>query len=142
MSSMDDLVQFLRARLDEDEQAARAAAEPEQWVELNRTPQTSWSVEYWADPDRAAVVAEGSSAYPVVVTTQGMEEADAEARAAHIARHDPTRVLAEIDAKQRLIEWVLRWPMRPAPPSSVDGVLELLALPYAGHPDHRDAWRP
>lgn len=100
---MDELVQWLRAQLDEDERIARAAAEPEQWVELNRAPQTSWSVDRWADPDRAAVVAEESSAYPVVATTQGMDEADAEARVAHIAEHDPARVLREIDAKRRIL---------------------------------------
>jgi hypothetical protein len=52
------------------------------------------------------------------------------------------RVLAECEAKRRLIRWVQQWPLRPYPPSSIDGVLELLALPYADHPDYDKARRP
>ncbi|MFE7954405.1 DUF6221 family protein [Streptomyces sp. NPDC057413] len=147
---MDDLVAFLRARLDEDERIARAAAEPERWVELNRAPQRSWSVEFWADPDRAAVVAEGSSAYPVVVTTQGMAEEDAEARALHIARHDPARVLRDIEADRALldryaevaandmddVEYAHGWA------NALGLAVRYRAVRFADHPDYREGWRP
>ncbi|GGZ28521.1 hypothetical protein GCM10010387_22480 [Streptomyces inusitatus] len=104
MSDMtNDLVEFLRARLDEDEAAARAAAEPPSWVKLDRHPQLEWSVQYWDAPDRAVVVAEESSAYAVVATEAGEGEEDADARVQHIARHDPARVLAEIEATRRII---------------------------------------
>ncbi|MGW1121081.1 DUF6221 family protein [Streptomyces tanashiensis] len=155
---MDDLITFLRARLDEDAAAARAAAEPESWMELNREPRPSWYVQYWADPDVAAVIADPeSSAYPVVTTAEGMSEDDADRRAAHIARHDPARVLAEVEAKRRMIElhgcteghecstldragnidhctWVME--------GEACTTLRLLALPYADHPDYQDTWRP
>ncbi|MGW0131915.1 DUF6221 family protein [Streptomyces sp. NPDC003299] len=147
---MDELVEFLRARLDEDERIARAAAEPELWVELNRAPQQSWSVEFWADPDRAAVVAEGSSAYPVVVTTQGMAEEDAEARALHIARHDPARVLREVEAGRRLIRAHSKWCEGRCevkyPEGGFDAAhywnIKVRAESYADHPDYREDWRP
>jgi len=47
----------------------------------------------------------------------------------HFARWDPARVLAECDAKRRIVTecgWVT--------------VMQLLALPYADHPDFRDEW--
>ncbi len=56
------------------------------------------------------------------------------------------RMLAECDAKRRIVEL--------EPPATGDGgfpegyweahqlVLRLLALPYAGHPDYEEAWRP
>ncbi|MCX5201057.1 DUF6221 family protein [Streptomyces sp. NBC_00237] len=97
----DDLVEFLHARLAEDEAAARAASEPEEWVEKRPT----WNVQYWADPDRAAVIADpDSSAYPVVTSIAGEAEDVAEVFVRHIARHDPARVLAEVDAKRRMLD--------------------------------------
>ncbi|MFB6626495.1 MULTISPECIES: DUF6221 family protein [unclassified Streptomyces] len=140
---MDDLMAFIRARLDEDEQTARAAAEPESWMELDREPRPSWYVQYWADPDVAAVIADPeSSAYPVVTTAEGMSEDDADRRAAHIARHDPARVLAEVEAKRRILSAYENYD-NDAPELDVpESVLRLLALPYADHPDYRKEWRP
>lgn len=61
---------------------------------------------------------------------------------------DPARVLAECEAKRRIVE---------LHPSVIDDgqtvcseeqaewpcpTLRLLALPYADHPDYRDEWRP
>ncbi|WP_238741501.1 DUF6221 family protein [Kitasatospora sp. A2-31] len=146
---------FLRARLDEDEEAARAAAEPESWVQINRDLMPSWSLQWWADPDVVAVVADETSAHPVAITPDGMEERDAEARAAHIARHDPARVLAEVDAKRRILS---RYTSavedsaedaegyydenRAEDARQLRPVLRLLALPYAGHPGYRPEWAP
>ncbi|MFC8273730.1 DUF6221 family protein [Streptomyces sp. NPDC057271] len=116
---MDDLAQFLRARLDEDEQTARRAGDS--FRQIGKT-----GVIVSTEGDRAEECATANWA--------GIAE--------HIVRHDPARVLAEVDAKRQLIDWVLRWPMRPHAPSSVDGILERLALPYADHADYRDEWRP
>lgn len=54
----------------------------------------------------------------------------------------PARILADCEAKRRIVAWVNQWPWRAEPPSSVDGLLPLLALPYADHPDYRPEWRP
>lgn len=152
---MDDLVKFLRARLDDDEAAARAASEPESWMELNREPRPNWHVQYWADPDVAAAIADPeSSAYPVATTPEGMDEADAAARIQHIVRHDPARVLREVEAKRQLILWYEKPEESTALPdyfnrfntsvqqSVLVQVLRHLALPYADHPDYREEWRP
>jgi hypothetical protein len=58
-----------------------------------------------------------------------------------IERYTPARVLAECEAKRRIIEqlsdvgWVGSYAVR-------DFVLEQLTLPYADHPDFREEWRP
>lgn len=90
----DERVVFLWARLDEDEVAARAAM----WDELSGT----WT----ARPPRAVyeryTVAEYCDDVVVVVAP---ENADGVGR--HVARHDPCRVLAEVEAKRALIDDLL-----------------------------------
>ncbi|GII86615.1 hypothetical protein Ssi03_46050 [Sphaerisporangium siamense] len=127
---MDDLVAFLRARLDEDEQMARAAGGAWQYVALpDVISPAGHSLQL--DDDRALV-------------DVGFMEDDAlrPAEAQHIAHHDPARVLREVEAKRRLIEAHVDhyglvfdhfWPVP---------VLSLLALPYADHADYREEWRP
>jgi hypothetical protein len=59
----------------------------------------------------------------------------------HMVAWTPGRVLAECEAKRRIIErvsevkWTGSYAVR-------DVVLEILALPYADHPDYRPEWRP
>lgn len=120
---VDDLIAFLRARLDEDEQEATAAS-PGPWK---------------ANAEQDEVLAVDDIE---VATGFALSGNQLRATVRHIVRHDPTRVLREVEAKRELINWVLRWPLRPAPPSSVDGVLERLALAYVDHPDYRNEWRP
>jgi hypothetical protein len=64
--------------------------------------------------------------------------------ARYIARWDPAGVLAEVDAKRRILD--LRSDGYGA---EVDGfneavaaVTDLLALPYADRPGYRDEWGP
>jgi hypothetical protein len=116
---VEDLVQWLRAQLDEDERTARAAdaAKDDNW---------------WWGPD---------------------SESAAER---HVARHDPARVLREIDAKRQLIE-LHQERLEQGYGSDVcaecdfGGVsqtyypcatLRLLALPYTDQPGYQEAWRP
>lgn len=47
----------------------------------------------------------------------------------------PARVLAECDAKRRIITWDADQPVE-------RGILALLALPYADHPDYDAEWAP
>lgn len=67
------ITEFLNARLDEDEAAARAARP---WWPSTYTPE-------FAKEDRAV----------------------------HIARHDPDRVLAEVEAKRKIIAFHDQWPV-------------------------------
>lgn len=104
---MTDPIAFLRARLDEDEQVA-LAAKPGPWQ------------------------VDGGTVYARHPTDEIVDYTDS---ADHIARHDPTRVLADVAAKRQIIELVI---------GAYAGyaVLPLLALPYAGHPDYREDWKP
>jgi hypothetical protein len=139
---MDDLVEWLRAQLDEDERIARAAggAAWEElpvsgWVHTSPLPDTEWQ-----PPGYDHHVA--SAPLPV--------------DRAHIVRHDPARVLREIDGKRQILralenaEVALRnTEPREDPHDLVKGAtnglrtaVRTLALPYADRPGYRDAWRP
>jgi hypothetical protein len=60
----------------------------------------------------------------------------------HVARWDPARVLAECEAKRRIIDqaeqWIENYDEGTDPMSAA--TLRLLALPYADHPDYDPKW--
>lgn len=61
---------------------------------------------------------------------------------------DPARLLTECEAKRQIIERArMAWDNSDCTECNeagylADDLLKLLALPYAGHPDYRDDWRP
>ena len=131
----DDLVAFLRARLDDDEQVARAAT-PGPWM--------------WI----AGRVYQEAELGRVVVPTDDLDRGLVEPEdLKHIARHDPARVLREVDAKRQILnayEWALAHPhkddetgywVRKGETSTLAEDVRLLASVYADHPDFRDEWR-
>lgn len=111
------LTEFLLARIAEDEEAAHGAAAAMQ----SNYGTGSWDVR----PDGRLGLGGGLSLGVGPV-------------APHVARHDPARVLAECEAKRRIVEEVL--PIHPDYDPLY--VQRLLALPYADHPDYQEAWRP
>lgn len=140
---MYDLVQFLRDRLTEDEQAAKdAGGKAWQWDQHYGDMCNDPTCEYGelATDDTVLMEVHG---YDIRAPWQG---------AAHIARHHPARILAEVDAKRRLLEkaadaerysrttWANAGSVGAA--SAYRATLRLLALPYADHPDYREEWRP
>lgn len=134
---MEDLVAFLRARLDDDEERAKASAGAP-WVTLQGVGLTQVLVDAQAIRDEKWKF--GTLGH--VASVERKVDAD------HIARHDPARVLAEVDAKRRLLTQFelrgnsVRRTVQPATGGVWDDLLRLLALPYAGHPGYRDEWRP
>jgi Family of unknown function (DUF6221) len=68
----------------------------------------------------------------------------------HYGQHGPSRVLADCDAKRRIVEHVQGVGGDAGDPAGVEPeslpmathVLRLLALPFADHPDYREEWRP
>lgn len=123
---MGNLVQFLRDRLDEDEAAARRAGDS--FRQIGET-----GVIVATEGDRAEECASANWA--------GIAE--------HIVRHDPARVLAEVEAKRVLLADYERfvaerrrmmggWDSYPEP----SPVLMAFAAVYADHSDYRDEWRP
>ena len=139
---MDDLVAFLRARLDEDEQAAHVAASANpgspatRWSaeKVDRQGTAGWRKVWGVVPERVQgnvlAICEGDI-LPKVVT--------------HVARHDPAHVLREVEAKRQLLAWIERtgdW----AAENNLwtydrDEPLKVLALAYSDHPDYQESWR-
>jgi hypothetical protein len=133
------LTEFLLARIAEDEAGARAATRgPWAWSHP-RMDLVESILQLETDPD-----ALGEDDYgECVACFYGMDHikshAPDQADADHIVRWDPSRVLAECEAKRRIVEWcsgptASEWHELP--------VLAMLALPYADHPDYDEAWRP
>lgn len=145
MSDVDDLVTFLRARLDEDDAAARAAS----WDEWDST---HWHTHHRAQYDgRWAVI---DAADDGVITSVDPQASDDPGVAAHIARHDPARVLREVEAKRQIMRVHNardNWGTCIGCPRDAGGsmhvgidecpILRALALSYADHPDYREDWR-
>lgn len=142
---MDDLVAFLKARLDEDEKLARAAAElcgchP-------ATPHWEFDDSDEGDGGRILII---DHPHPNVdrlrIEKRWNRTYSDQFMARHIARHDPARVLAEVKAKRLIVdrcEYQLRTYVGvPTAVATEWLTLRLLALPYADHPDYRADWAP
>lgn len=143
---MSDLAEFLLERIAEDEAIARAAI----GTAAFQRQTGHWSFEdvpakYGVTPIVFAV-ADGGGKTQVANLAMAWERNE---RGAHIARFDPARILAECDAKRRIIELhsgphncenvhtgQVGWNVNPCT------TLELLALPYADHPDYQQEWKP
>ena len=140
---MDELVQFLRGRLHEDEQAAQAAGHA-------RVAPTPWRGESWDD-----AVLDGDGL--VDARGNGIAVVKGERVRDHIVRHDPARVLRDIEAKRRLVEEFAQAGSVPDTPErradrhwqgdfgylqGLARAVHLLASVYADHPDYREEWAP
>ena len=130
------LVEFLRAMYAAEEQHARDL-DGEEW-----RADTQVGDEY-----NIAVVVDRRGSPVARCGAEGLD--GGELRARHIARHDPARVLRDVEAKRRILDsyvaefgedelngdvgyspeqWLARQTLR------------LLALPYADHPDYNPQW--
>lgn len=139
-----DILAFVKARIAEDEQTALAAGETD--------PERCWRFD---DERRTCKVIDGTG--DTVVYDEGSPN---EGQAAHIVRHDPSRVLREVAAKRRMLAAVERWhdphpgldctnaddPWAPcelhaAATGRLDPyVLKLLAGIWSDHPDYNPSW--
>jgi len=152
---------FVLARYGEIEAIARAAAD-----ESEASPYGTW--QFTVDRDEAsdgqvrevAALRLGSEVLSSV--GPGHLYFPGEEMATHIACHDPAYVLADIAAKRQLVERCVDDLAhgRDLPEGVRDGrdpdeveldeeiaavaktTLEILALPFAGHQDWREEWRP
>jgi Family of unknown function (DUF6221) len=120
-----DLVAFLSARLDEDEGKARLAAREG----------GTWKQE---DPERwpGRIVSLGG----VVVYD---ELAPDDYQAEHIARHDPARVLREVEAKRAILELyeaAVEHDDTSLGVATLRTVVKTLAKVWREHPDYDPAW--
>lgn len=137
----DDLVAFLDARLAEDEATARAAGGKYE------------SGLRWYEPDRDShpgLVGDGNGQV-VTYDTDTIRE-----HGTHIARHDPARVLRQVDAMRRVVvvyenaERALRSAEPDTPPhdlmtgatNTMRRTLRHLATIWQGHEEYRQEWAP
>jgi uncharacterized protein DUF6221 len=144
--TVNDLIAFLNARLDEDEAIAEAAG--------GSAPQGVWAQ---VDPDRRPGRIDCDSGY-VVTYDEGSPD---DGQAAHIARHDPARALREVAAKRSILKRHVpvvagygpledqqccaaessdedMWYAKSWPCSTV---LALAAV-WNDHPGYQDEWKP
>ncbi len=141
------LTEFLLARIAEDEAVAAAAVSRRDGVDK------------WEAVGSGTVVGPG---YDKVKHVMLPSSEDGAAR--HIARHDPARVLAEVEAKRRIVGIHELDPIEVYSWGTTGGgcglcdhscetggdtwghdpceTLKALALPYADHPDYRQEWKP
>jgi len=152
-----DLVAFLRARYDDEARAATAATPGPWW----HNPSKQWlGPEEFEAYDRTMgeefVGYGGPHPFTGCIAATGpADNPQSMADAAHIARWHPARVLAEVDAKRRIVDRLDYWETA-ASRAGVAGLsnfergtraellatCRLLALPYADHPDYQPAWVP
>lgn len=149
---MSELVEFLRARLAEDERTAQAAGEKRGMSWVGKPLRGAGEI-------RGEVV---SVSWPIARIPSVLAAADELDIAEHIAGHDPARVLQAVEAGRRVVaeyEAALqaseKWGNGDGTPTARQRraeafgrrntmilMLRLLALTYSGHPDYREEWQP
>ncbi|WP_433241476.1 DUF6221 family protein [Streptosporangium sp. CA-135522] len=127
---MDGLIAFLRARWGEEEADARLAS-------------AVYGKSWWWNPAFGLVKGDPDDSEATSIFSLG-EETVAEVWSEvgpHIARHDPARVLRDIEAKWRMLELAQDMLASPIEPGAGQD-LRLFALPYADHSDYQPEWKP
>lgn len=149
---MDDLVAFVRARLDEDA-GATGACDPGPWE--------------WTDRGHSAQLKADGPGFQLILDVDQNAKRPGEwgitdsPNLQHIARQDPARVLREVEAKRQMLRVAFEhaaamdaefgdccdadvFERNGCKYTSTDKLplLRLLAAPYASHPNYRESWRP
>ncbi|MGI5222191.1 DUF6221 family protein [Nocardia sp. CA-290969] len=124
-----NIEEFIKARLDEDEEIARAASA----VDVEGP---SWRVRK-LDHHGMAVFGDHQSAPP-----DGRLGFHEDAQTDHIARHDPARVLRDVAGKRRMLALATEVARSGAEFADQDfaTLTGALAEPYADHPDYQQEW--
>jgi hypothetical protein len=138
---VNDLVEFLRARLDEDEQVAREAAEHGEGVYDSPMQATFWSPRVLAEVEAKRLIVERHR--PISEPVEWPDDQTGKGEA----------LVCSSCGNRDLDGWINWRPLVGEAGVFPDGVtppyvlapcetLRLLALPYAEHPDYRQEWRP
>jgi len=107
------LTEFLMARIAEDEAVARGAADNERYTTDGAEDWAAWAIK-------------GMMRVGMALDSF-----------AHVERWTPARVLAECEARRRIVEDCQR-----SQALAQHRVIRWLALPYADHSDYQDEWKP
>lgn len=142
-----DLAAWLLEQIADDERVALAVPETDRrWSYRPAIPAATgdgrFDSEAVLDLERTVLPADGDEGVTV-------------AEAQHVARWSPAGVLAECDAKRRIVQQVVpgidglwdqiegEFGVGPSVPCEESALLlRLLALPYADRPGYREEWRP
>ena len=121
-----DLLDFLRARLDDDQRIAQDAV-----AKLGADGDVAeWQADAWSV--YCGGVGDGTLAGTGRVFSGSWPDNPPTSVSTHIARHDPAHVLREVAAKRAIIDMV-----NSPPPMT----LRWLAAVWSDHPDYRAEWR-
>jgi hypothetical protein len=133
---IDEMITFVRLQLDEDEQKA-LAIDAKEWAE-----DSSWFKDML---DPLPSQRRERPGWLPMITVEDVR---------HIARHDPARVLREVEARRRLIDQyeAMRAGVEAAAGTILAGAakvrlgayemaVKIMALPYSDHPGFREEWR-
>ncbi|WP_150112998.1 DUF6221 family protein [Streptomyces violaceusniger] len=126
-----DLLMFMRARLDEDFAAVRLVL----GVSVVAAIRHGESAPRWVPSPKSDTGVWDTNGVPRVKYAWPRERA-------HIIRHDPARVLAEVEAKRVLVDEFERCGPNNPRHSVLHFTVRVLAAVYDGHPDYREEWRP
>ncbi|NHP15284.1 hypothetical protein G8767_17155 [Rhodococcus sp. IC4_135] len=123
---MTDILEFLRARLDDEEAIANAARPgPWQFVEdAINGPRIG---------DEEALMIPEDHLAPC---NDSIPPEDSR----HIAHHDPARVLRDVAAKRATLDTLFAADLRPTQWSIFAKVIEPMAAVYSDHPDYQKEW--
>lgn len=141
---MSDLVNWMRAQLDADADAANIISSggyvPQTWHAGPAGPGHVGVLLFAEDRvigDPPGCVERSDEPFAVVIGGR--------AEYAHIVCWDPARAIAEIDAKRRVLELYEVSASRQINPDGwelMKHAVRALALPYADRPGYREEWRP
>jgi hypothetical protein len=139
VTTVEDLVQWLRAQLDEDERIARAASDGP-WAAY-RGPEKTWQSK--GDLIHPVRTWDHKLGDPVIMAAYWADSR-------HIAEWDPQRVLREIDAKRQMLTAYAQVAANDVNEveyahgyaNALGEAVRLLALPYADRPGYREEWAP
>jgi hypothetical protein len=127
---MDELIAFVKARLDEDEAAARGLCGDGPYI-------AEWLIS-------GEFIFVGTDPLPEEPIVHARDERVAQ----WIARHDPARVLRDVEAdRQLLFKYEIGKKLLPGPYKlgyceALEEVIKIRAARFSGHPDYRDEWKP
>jgi hypothetical protein len=107
-----EIIEFIRARIDEDEETALDAGS-----------------DHW-ELDSPYVGAHGNLSPRRLGALR------------HMARHDPARVLREIEAKRLRVSAIERWLVDDPDDPPTLWLAAVEAQPFSDHPEWRQEWKP
>jgi hypothetical protein len=130
------LAEFLLARIAEDEEAARAAPGPRWVCKYRQRTEPPFSIERYAIASPVEFAGQELGAQTIAFTED--DTAESKALVYHAVAWDPARVLAECEAKRRIVEMGESWCSDYAKPGTperaeAEGIARNIGLDYTPH---------